>query len=266
MNNIFDFKRFGNYFLYDLRNAKNNYALSLLISGTLPIIVFVFAQLFNLIFLQQFHELNMVAKYMQLGIATTVVILGAGAKLYGHLTEKRAGSNFLMIPASTFEKWLSMMLIVCIMLPISLIGLQLASDALMSFFFPNLYGDRVLELTFLQKIKDGMNAEGLYVNLEAIFILDWISSILVFVLGAICFKKGKIGKTILCLFAFSTIFSTLAMVFFGHNGPDYIGFFDSLVDPIKAASFVNWLTNIYFFIIIGGLLGGTYYRLRTLKH
>ena len=28
MNNIFDIKRFGNYFLYDLRRAKNNYGLS----------------------------------------------------------------------------------------------------------------------------------------------------------------------------------------------------------------------------------------------
>ena len=57
MNNIFDFKRFGNYFLYDLRNAKNNYAISLLLCGTMPILGFVFAQLLSLIFQQQFLEM-----------------------------------------------------------------------------------------------------------------------------------------------------------------------------------------------------------------
>ena len=265
MNNIFDFKRFGNYFLYDLRNAKNNYALSLLICGTLPIIVFAFAQLLSLIFQQRFMTLEMIPKFMQLGIAYTIVLLGAGTKIYGNLTEKRAGSNFLMIPASTFEKWLSMVIIVCIVLPAALICLQLASDALMRLLFPNHYGDRVLKLDFLQGMKDGMAENGLNIKLELILFLDWVSSILTFVLGALCFKKSKVGKTILCLFAFSTILSTIAMIFFGHNGPDFIGFFDDM-DPIKAASIINWFLNINFTVIIGGLLAGIYYRLRTLKH
>ena len=39
MNNIFDIKRFGQYFLYDLRRAWNNYGLSLLLMGLIPIIL-----------------------------------------------------------------------------------------------------------------------------------------------------------------------------------------------------------------------------------
>ena len=123
----------------------------------------------------------------------------------------------------------------------------------------------MLKLDFLQGMKDGMAENGLNIKLELILFLDWVSSILTFVLGALCFKKSKVGKTILCLFAFSTILSTIAMIFFGHNGPDFIGFFDDM-DPIKAASIINWFLNINFTVIIGGLLAGIYYRLRTLKH
>ena len=266
MNNIFDIKRFGNYFLYDLRNAKNNYGISLLICGTLPIIVFVFAQLLSLIFQQQFMEMQMIPKLMQLGIAYTIVLLGAGAKIYGNLTEKRAGSNFLMLPASTLEKWLSMVLIVCIVLPAALLALQLGSDALMSLLFPNHYGDRVLELDFLQGFKDGLIDNGINIKFELLFFLDWVGSILVFVLGALCFKKSKVGKTILCLFAFSTVFSTIAMILVGHSGPTFISFFDFEATPIEAVKTFNWFMSIYFIVVIGGLLGGIYYRLRTLKH
>lgn len=266
MNNIFDFKRFGNYFLYDLRNAKNNYAISLLLCGTMPILGFVFAQLLSLIFQQQFLEMPTFTKYLLIIAGYLVVVIGAGTKIYGNLTEKRAGSHFLMLPASTFEKWLSMMVIACIVLPVLLLGLHLASDALLSFIFPNTYGDRVLELDFLQGVKDGMAESGLHLNLEAICFLDWVGSILVFFLGALCFKKSKVGKTILCLFAFSTVLSILSMLFFGQYGSNYISLFDSDIDPIQLVSGLNWFLNIYFIVVIGGLMGGIYYRLRTLKH
>lgn len=266
MNNIFDLKRFGNYFLYDLRNAKNNYALSLLLCGTMLIIGFVFAQLLSIIFQQHFLEIPIFTKYMLVGIAYMIVVFGAGAKIYGNLTEKRAGSNFLMLPASTFEKWLSMTLIACIILPAILLALQLGSDALLSLIFPNTYGDRVLALEFLQGFKDNLAENGVTMRLEPLLFLNWCESVLVFFLGALCFKRGKVGKTILCLFAFGTILSTLSMVFVAHHGPDYIGFFELNSDPAKAVSALNWFFNIYYTVFLGGLLGGIYYRLRTLKH
>ncbi len=266
MNNIFDLKRFGNYFLYDLRNAKNNYALSLLLCGTMLIIGFVFAQLLSIIFQREFLEMPVFTKYLLVGVAYLIVVFGAGAKIYGNLTEKRAGSSFLMLPASTFEKWLSMTLISCIILPVLLLALQLGSDALLSLIFPNTYGDRVLALEFLQGMKDSFAENGLTLRMEPLFFLSWCESILVFFLGALCFKKGKVGKTILCLFAFGTILSTISMLFIVHRGPDYIGFFGSDTDPVTLISRLNWFLNIYYIVVIGGLLGGIYYRLRTLKH
>ena len=266
MNNIFDFKRFGKYFAYDLRNAKNYYALSLLILGTLPISIFVIYELFSLIFTQQFQEIHVSVKYAQFFIAFTVAILGAGTKLYGKLTEKRAGSNFLMIPASTFEKWLSMSLIVCIVLPVCLFVLQLGSDALVSLLFPNTYGNRFFELIPLQLVKDTLADEGLSINMPAIFFLDWCETVLTFTLGALCFKKNKVAKTILCLFGLSMILSTIGMIAVGSNGTMYFNWFNQFDSPIEAVRALNWFISITFTIFIGGMLGGIYYRLRTLKH
>ena len=49
MNNIFDIKRFCQYFLYDLRRAWNNYGLSLLLMGLIPIILYVVYQFISLV-------------------------------------------------------------------------------------------------------------------------------------------------------------------------------------------------------------------------
>ena len=265
MNNVFDIKRFGNYFLYDLRRARNNYALSLLITGTLFISIFVVFELFSLIFTQEIQPLPDAIKYMSLFVALCIVIIGSGAKLYGSLTEKRAGSDFLMLPASTLEKWLSMALVVCVVLPLVLFALQFASAALMSFFFPNTYGDRVLALIPLQEMKDAMAEEGIHVNLEASLFFNWCINVLTFTLGAVCFKKSKVAKTLLCIFGLSIVLSTLLAIFVGTDGI-YINSLEMFDNPAAAVRAINWAANIVYFVFIGGLLGGLYYRLRTINH
>ena len=275
MNNIFDIKRFGNYFLYDLRRAKNNYGLSLLLLGLIPVILFVayvLLSLIGLLFNSHANGIGMMPDGMKFAAVFTtifVVILGAGAKIYGFVTEKRAGSDFLMLPASTLEKWLSMVLVVCVVLPVILFALQFVSDGLLALIFPNTYGSSLasfIDQDFIDGISAGlMEEEGLYINFPAMMFLSWCQNVLAFTLGAVCFKRGKVGKTILCLFGLGILFSTLMVLLVGNTSIDtdrFVSFFDS---PEKAFSAANWLINIFYIIVIGGLLGGLYYRLRTIK-
>lgn len=267
MNNVFDFKRFGNYFLYDLRNAKNSYGLSLLILGCMPIVLYIVVQLFSLIFAQKLCAIPMPVKYIQLLVVILIASIGAGTKIYGHVTEKKAGSSFLMLPASTLEKWVSMILVVCVAVPFVFFGLQVASDALMSLITPGTYGTRLYELTPLQDVKAMLGEQGIHVNMEGYFFFDWCESVLVFTLGAIVFKKSKIAKTILCLLGFSFLVSTAMMFFIGFDGTNvYFNWLDHFDTVDGAAKFFNLLTNLSFFVVIGALLGGMYYRIRTLKH
>lgn len=264
MNNIFDIKRFSNYFLYDLRNAKNNYGLSLLILGIMPVVLYIIVQLFSLIFTQDITHIPMGVKYGQASIVSFVAMIGAGAKIYGKLTEKRAGSNFLMLPASTLEKWLSMALIVCIVIPVVLYALQFVCDGAMSFIFPQSYGSRIFAF---EELSDGIHLlkdEGVEVNIFGLLALSWAETILTFTLGALCFKKSKIAKTILVLIGVSFVISVgmVALSINNVNYPSYTAFSNAS----EFVSYLNWATNLSYFIFIGGILGGIYYRLRTLKH
>ena len=272
MNNVFDFKRFGNYFLYDLRCARNNYGLSLLILGGMPLIVFVFAVLTSLVFTHQVDEMNSMLKILSMWIPIVIVLLGAGTKLYGRLTEKRAGSDFLMLPASTLEKWLSMVLVVCIVLPIILFALFFICDTLLGLLLPNIYGERVFASAAFTSLM-GSNpfswmGEGdpLFINFPAMTFLNWCVNILVFTLGAVCFKKSKVAKTLLCLFGLSVIFSFAAMILFGTANLDLDWFEEHFNDPDRLESSINWTISLVFTFVIGGLLAGLWYRLRTLKH
>lgn len=269
MNNIFDFKRFGDYFLYDLRRAKNNYGLSLLLLGCMPVIIFVLFQLIRLIFIRESVPESDELKVMITFISITVAILGAGAKLYGFVTEKRAGSDYLMLPASTFEKWLSMVLMVCVVLPVILFGLMFLSDTLLHWIFPVAYGTRIVDMDFLQGISTGLlNLEetGFYFNFPAVMYLNWCESLLVFTLGAVCFKKAKVAKTLLCIFAFSMVVSTLMVILTGNVNINS-DFFDRFAEePVKFVNLFNWVLSIIYTVVIGGLLAGLYFRLRTLKH
>ena len=95
MNNIFDIKRFGNYFLYDLRRGWNNYGISLLLLGIIPALIFLVFQFVSLISGDGIGETPDEMKFLSIFLACIVVFFGAGAKLYGFVTEKRAGSDFL---------------------------------------------------------------------------------------------------------------------------------------------------------------------------
>ncbi|MCR4860216.1 MAG: hypothetical protein K5910_06100 [Bacteroidales bacterium] len=268
MNNVFDIKRFGNYFLYDLRRAKNNYGLSLLLLGLMPVIVFLFVQFFNLIRARGFEDGNEVLPYMAFFISFTVVLLGAGAKIYGFVTEKKAGSDFLMLPASTLEKWLSLVLITCLVLPVIFGVLFFGSDALLSLFFPNAYGDSLLSTSsgLSERAFGELEEKGVSINMPAILFLNWCVNILTFTLGAVCFKKAKVAKTLLCVMGVSMLFSILAGIFLGRSNLDSDWFIERFSDPDKVFSLINWLFSIFYTVVIGGLLGGIYYRLRTLKH
>jgi hypothetical protein len=269
MNNIFDIKRFGNYLLYDLRRARNNYGFSMLVVGLLPFIIFITTEFISLIIGNGVIILPDFAKFLSFVIACIIVIFSFGAKAYGELTGKQAGSSFLMLPASIPEKWLSLFLITCVAAPVALFALLFLSDGVLGLFFPNSYGDSVLRTTFTRDLLEGMTTlreEGVYINHFGILVIDWITNILTFTLGAICFKKAKVAKTLLCLFALAMILSTLFAILFGNGTVDPEQFFERFDSPERAISSFNWYLNITYTCTLAILLGGIFYRLRTIKH
>ena len=281
MNNVFDIKRFGKYFMYDLNNARGNYAVSALVLGLLPLILLVFTVIFGLVFTGEVPEIVLPVKFSMLACAFIICILSAPVKLYGNLTERRSGSDWLMLPASSFEKFLSMAIMLCIVLPLVVFGLFAICDLLLSWIVP-VYGESAVKQIFsginnMESVMSDAFVDStgmLAVTPGTSYTLGWLSwcaSILPFGLGAICFKRGKAAKTILCLIALETVFSLILVILFRGGYANGYEFGQKMADLFgnmtagKMETLVNAFINLSYFIVIGGLLAGLFFRIKTIK-
>ena len=273
MNDVFNFKRFGKFLAYDLNNAKGSYGLSLLITGMMPAILFFFYELFSVLFAGGLHEMFLPVKVIGLVCCTAILLVVSPSKIYGHLTEKRKGADWIMIPASPLEKTLTMVIILCVAAPVVFSLVFSCLDYLLAAVFPSTYGQSICSL-----IASGFKGleqevmEGLDISTGESFLSEFASTcvaVLSFALGAICFRKNKIGKTILCWFALSIVLSMLAVFIFGHNfsfTSDDLDRFFSNMDPEKVKFWFKFIIASLKVLALGGLITAIFFRIKTIKH
>lgn len=183
---IFNFGRFRKYFAHDLLRCIKQVGLVTLITGLIPVILlFCAICMFTATGVNDWtFDLEFTA-----GVAIivfTIYFLFMPIPCYGELTEKRKGSNFLMLPASHTEKYISMIINCLIIFPLGLAALYFGSDAICSMLFPSRY--------------EGFAAtEILFGNDESCFA-TWIFFLPAMVsaaglCGSLLFRKGKAAKT-----------------------------------------------------------------------
>ena len=103
------------------------------------------------------------------------------------------------------------------------------------------------------------------------FIDDHVYGILVFLLGAICFKKNKSAKTILCLIGLSMGVSMIVSPVVLHSMVSMAGSLEEISDPsviFNSPLFNNLkvFDTVSDLVLMAGLLVAVYFRVRTLKH
>lgn len=267
MNKHFNFSRFGKYFLYDLRNAGVNYGVNMLMISLMPFLMFLLFEAGSLIIKGTGTETDLSGVGQIVGMITAfaVMLLGSPAALYGRVTDKRKGTDFLLVPASVSEKFLSMILIVCVVVPaVGCLGLGIC-DSLMSAIFPMSYGDSLftkLGGVNIFNIEDP-SVNGFSVNLGYVLILSYISTVLFMTLGAVFFKKAKVAKTIMASIAFGIALSPISAGILKATG-----FFEIIMeaDELQGLMFLNsffnwaiWLQVIAYAVLV-------FLRLKTIKH
>lgn len=275
MNDIFNFNRFGKFLSYDLNNAKGSYGLSLLITGMMPLIIFFFYELFSAIFAGSLNEMQLPVKIICLVCCMAILLIVSPSKIYGHLTEKRKGADWLLIPASPLEKTLSLVIILCIVAPAVLTIVYSGLDYLPAAVFPATYGDSVCSFIasgFKDLEQSMMDGDSMMISAGGSFLSEFACTsavILSFALGAICFRKNKIGKTILCWFALSIVLSMLIVFIFGHSfsftSEDLDRLFSDL-DPEKVEFWFKLITTAIEVLLLGGLITAIFFRIKTIKH
>ena len=292
-NDIFNLRRFGKYFGTDIRTCWANYGLSLLTLSILsPVFFYILSTGFNLLLKSTWDGPDMGMRFFVFCIAVACMVITMPVKCYGKITEKQYGSFWLTLPASRLEKFISMFLMTCIIVPFTGIAIYLGIDALICAFdhtcgnnlitgaiglIRNMGDIKELTMNLVDEnitIEDSALIQDIFhqINSPLLYLDEIFGITLPFLLGAVFFKNGKTVKNILALFAFSTAFSIAitpmmeswaSEVMAGMNDDTTVirrlfdnGLFKNLV-------LIDTITDTVFNL---ALLAGIWFRIKTLKH
>ena len=253
MKEIFDFKRFGKYFVFDLRSCAANYGYSLTLICLMGVIIYIGTVSMGLLFNGSWGGPTEAFRSNVFWMSMFVMAVTMPVKCYGGLTEKKTGSQWLMIPASKLEKFLSMVLITAVFIPMIAFCVSLGLDALLC----------AVDHTCGSSLISAFISADQKIN-------SIISLALSFLLGSIFFKSSKTVKTFLVLFALGTVTMTvLFMILFnGVNIAELVeneALANEIVGngPFGGNSFIPVLCCTVSYIL---LLTGIFFRIKTLKH
>lgn len=270
MKNVFNFSRFGKYIAYDLRRIRSSYGLTFLILALMPAVIYLISVVFGILNGKGWSVPSTQLRLAVFFLTTGALLLSYPASCYGFVTEKKSGSSWLMLPASSFEKFLSMFVITMVVLPVAYSVLYFGSDALLSLtghgYGPNLMScifreEGGVKMVSLDGNGVGTGAYPLYLAFE--------TTALTYLLGAVIFRKNKVVKTILCLLVFSLIFMMVATFIFSHFDMEWwksslLKLLGDNEDTVILR--VKVLANVFSWAVIALLGLGTFFRIKTLKH
>jgi hypothetical protein len=295
-NDIFNFRRFGKYFLTDIRGCWASYGLGILTICILPLVImYALTGAGSMVFNLSWNGPELGARTMAAIVSLVCLVLTMPAKCYGRITEKRYGSFWLTLPASRLEKFLSMFLIACIIIPLIGVVITLGIDALICAL------DHSCGMTLISGIKEaGISMMSLNNGLEGLatdaesqaavneliktiermekgltspwtIITGFLSMTLPFLCGAVWFKSGKTVKTILALMAFGAICSFIMT-------PFITGWVKEGMEITNDLEAMQWITEKGLFnkvILLNNIsksatniafMLGIWFRIKTLKH
>ncbi|MBP5217499.1 MAG: hypothetical protein J6Z47_00945 [Bacteroidales bacterium] len=213
MEKTFNINRFGKYFLYDLKSRWSELGIFFLVFALFPFIFYLIYMIFatlggggllELLYGGSVNGPSLAVRFAVFAVLTAVFVIVFPARAYGFITDKKAGSDWLMLPASRGEKFFSMMLICLVVIPVVyLLGYGL-SDWLLCLMDKSC-GDSIA-LTNVNKLTDdSFQLIGNGIPLLLAWMVEYVS---VFLLGSLIFKKWKTGYTILALFAINAALTT----------------------------------------------------------
>lgn len=288
MNDIFNLRRFGKYLASDAGNCVANYGLSMAIISLMGLIIYVGTVMMGLIFNGEWGGPDSNFRIFTFFTALVVMMFTMPVKCYGRITEKRFGTQWLMVPASSFEKFLSMVIMSVIAVPAVTCTVYFAVDAILC-ALDGTCGQSII--TSFKSLLDSFTAISIasesdmeiYPNLASfvmqvsnpwLYVDDIMGMFLITLLGAVIFKKGKSAKTILSYFAIVIVlglmFTPFAKAFFNE--------FAAMSFNLNSTEELNQLFGKEIFthaalldtlndtVVNIALLVAIYFRIKTLKH
>jgi len=266
MNEFFNYNRFRNVFNFDLKNNVANFGLSVLLLSLGAVICYMVVAFMSFLYCHFTWEGGPVlaARIACFAVVSVFFFIMFPSKAYGYVTEKRMGSAYVMLPASSTEKFISMAFNVLILFPAFYLIVYLGTDYLICL------ADTSCGRPLISAVADmftnmDMDTDGV-LNVS-IFrcILSMFEILLAFLLGALYFKKRKISGVILIYLVLGILSSTIMFSYFGTHG-ELFQSFDQRQTFINFASAYMWISKVLQILVCIGLLVWVFFRVKTLKH
>lgn len=268
MKEIFDIKRFGRYIASDLKGCTANFGLNLLTISLLGVIAYFVSSVFHLVIGDGWHSTGEATRWTIFLLASAILLISMPIKCYGHITDRKSGAAWLMLPASTFEKFLSMILNCLVIIPAAFFIVYIGCDLLLCTADKSI-GTALINTSAAHFIYGAEIPDGLSKTLHPITAIDDIFSIiLVFLLGGLCFKRSKAAKTILVLIGIGMAASIILT-------PVFINFFAGSISNLQSLDSemilnringLAWIDTVSDLVVLAGLLVTIFFRLKTIKH
>lgn len=184
-SNIFSFERFLKVLKYDLKMRVPAIGVFFLVLLIIPHVLHQIMDFGNSFPAGQRFDLY--------SVMCVFLVFFAPFKIYYAFRDKQGRTSFLMLPASTLEKFASMVLVSLVLVPVSFALCSFLLDVILSLLFSGQYGSVVT-------VDYGILARGSL----GLFCIAGAS-----ILGNTIFKKGAPGKTLLCILVLLLIWGAL---------------------------------------------------------
>ena len=288
MNDIFDFGRFRRYFTTDAKSCAANYGMSMLLISMMGLIIYVGTIIMGLLLHGEWNGPGVGFRWFTFTVCFCCLAFTMPAKCHGRITKKRFGTQWLMIPASSFEKSVSMIVLNTIAMPALMCAVYFGVDAILCGLDgtcgPSMAGSIKALLDKLFEISLATEADIFQfpalahllkqVTCPWLYVDDIIQMFLITLLGAIIFKKSKASLTILFYFAITTALGLVAMPLtivsfnefanmnFQANTPEALNQLFSM-GVFRHVALIDIVSDT---LINLGLAAGIYFRVKTIKH
>lgn len=282
MNNTLDINRLGKVVKHDAMSFFQNLGLALIILWAIPLVIWLFSSLTP--------SPGHIDSYTRISIISTlgtVLLIMAPARLYKYCNDSRQGIGYAMMPASSLEKFISMVFYCVIVAPIIYLAGALAIDSILAvlggpyegFAIADYFND-LSQFRNMVRQKMMMGDED-YVLLASCLsptviilskILNTLAMSSIFMFGNMVFKKRKTGKMIGILILLFIIFMII-MVNFVANNEDLIARWFGYMNEENAVYIITRVMRtainaslIFSAVVSVVMLWLTYYKIKTQKY
>lgn len=269
MNEVFDIKRLGRLIKYEVINYIPNFFKSLLIFASVIAAVWIFSLTVD------FNA----CPHSRAGLVNVLFVLAIVLSpfiVYKDMNDRKKGYIYAMIPASTLEKLLSMIVLCVVIVPLLAYAVLTATDLLLWLLSkagigPFLHMEFYNPFTAVKLVDDEYLLPHIYPVFDS--IIYFVNLIAYTIMFNTIFRKNKVLKTILFNMAMSFAFVILTAVIVNVTTPEFWeDMFEGLVEWLDEKTDVELfgylMTTVRCLTILMSMafLSITYFRIKKVNY